>query len=103
MSRWNRKHPESSLKSVMGKIFSVIENSADVMEFIPDSPFPARTLVIALVSLLRLGVKISEAKSAVFEFAKQVADWLDQIQANLKGNKKGRFSRATIENLAPCR
>ncbi|KZP32104.1 hypothetical protein FIBSPDRAFT_775527 [Athelia psychrophila] len=103
MSRWNRNHPETSLKSVMDKIFSVIDSSADVMDFIPDSPFPARTLVTALVSLLRLGVKISEAKSAVFEFAKQVADWLDQIQANLEGKKQGRFSRATIENLAPYR
>ncbi|KZP32455.1 hypothetical protein FIBSPDRAFT_944011 [Athelia psychrophila] len=103
MSRWNRKHPESSLKSVMDKIFSVIENSADVTQFIPDSPFPARTLVTALVSLLKLGIKISGAKSEVFEFAKQVADWLDQIQANLKGNEKGRFSRATIQNLVLCR
>ncbi|KZP07800.1 hypothetical protein FIBSPDRAFT_803637 [Athelia psychrophila] len=103
MSRWNRKHPESSLKSVMDNICSVIESGADVMGFIPDSPFPARTLVTALVSLLRLGIKIAKAKSAVFEFAKQVADWLDQIQANLKGNDKGRFSRATIENLGPCR
>ncbi|KZP03977.1 hypothetical protein FIBSPDRAFT_941235 [Athelia psychrophila] len=103
MSRWNRQHPESSLKSVVEKVSSAIENSADVMQFIPDSPFPAGTLVTALVSLLRLGIKISEAKSEVFGFAKQVADWLDQIQANLEGNKKGRFSRATIENLAPCR
>ncbi|KZP32119.1 hypothetical protein FIBSPDRAFT_925490 [Athelia psychrophila] len=103
MSQWTKKHPESSLKSVMDKIFSVIESSDDMMQFIPDSPFPARTLVTALVSLLRLGVKVSEAKSAVFEFAKQVADWLDQIQANLKGKKKGRFSLATIENLVPYR
>ncbi|KZP06619.1 hypothetical protein FIBSPDRAFT_939928 [Athelia psychrophila] len=103
MSQWTKKHPESSLKSVMDKIFSVIDSSADVMEFIPDSPFPARTLVKSLVSLLKLGIKISEAKSAVFEFAKQVADWLDQIQANLGGKKKGRFSRITIENLVPCR
>ncbi|KZP06629.1 hypothetical protein FIBSPDRAFT_939933 [Athelia psychrophila] len=103
MSQWTKKHPESSLKSVMGKIISVIDGSTDVMDFIPDSPFPARTLVKSLVSLLKLGIKISEAKSAVFEFAKQVADWLDQIQANLKGNRKGRFSRVTIENLVPYR
>ncbi|KZP08995.1 hypothetical protein FIBSPDRAFT_938710 [Athelia psychrophila] len=104
MSRWNRKHPESSLKSVMDKICTVIgESSADVMEFIPDSPFPARALVKALVPLLKLGKKISDAKSTVFEFAKQVAEWLDQIQANLKGNEKGCFSRVTIENLVPCR
>ncbi|KZP08520.1 hypothetical protein FIBSPDRAFT_938937 [Athelia psychrophila] len=88
MSQWTKKHPESSLKNVMDKIFSAIEDSADVMEFIPDSPFPARSLVKALVSLLKLGV---------------VTDWLDQIQANLKGKKKGRFSRATIEYLVPYR
>ncbi|KZP06241.1 hypothetical protein FIBSPDRAFT_324912 [Athelia psychrophila] len=102
MSQWTKKHPESSLKSVMDKICSAIESS-DVIAFIPDSPFPARTLVAALVSLLKLGIKISEAKSAAFEFAKQVVNWLDQIQANLKGKKKGRFSRATIDNLVPYR
>ncbi|KZP32074.1 hypothetical protein FIBSPDRAFT_551884 [Athelia psychrophila] len=104
MSRWTEKHPGSTLKSVMDKICSVIESSDDVMQFIPDSPFPARTLVTALVSLLKLGIKISEAKSAVFEFAKQVADWLDQIQpTTARENNKGPFSRATFENLVPCR
>ncbi|KZP08977.1 hypothetical protein FIBSPDRAFT_938703 [Athelia psychrophila] len=103
MSRWTEKHPGSSLKSVMDKICSVIESSADVMAFIPDSPFPARTLVTALVSLLRLGIKISSAKSEVFEFAKQIADWLDKIQPTLRKNNQGPFSRATFENLVPCR
>ncbi|KZP32088.1 hypothetical protein FIBSPDRAFT_1037178 [Athelia psychrophila] len=104
MSRWTEKHPGSSLKSVMDKICSVIESSADVMEFIPDSPFPARTLITALVSLLRLGITISGAKLAVFEFAKQIADWLDQIQpTTLRKNNQGPFSRATFQNLEPCR
>ncbi|KZP18420.1 hypothetical protein FIBSPDRAFT_1046139 [Athelia psychrophila] len=103
MSRWTMEHPESSLDKVMDNVCSAIENSDSVMQFIPDSPFPARSLVTALVHLLRLGIAISTAKSAVYDFAKQIVHWLGQIQANLKGNKKGRFSRATIKNLSHFR
>ncbi|KZP18441.1 hypothetical protein FIBSPDRAFT_956233 [Athelia psychrophila] len=103
MSRWTMKHPESSLDKVMDKVFSAIESSDSMVQFIPDSPFPARTLVTALVSLLRLGITISAAKSAVYDFAKEIVHWLGQIQANLKGKRKGRFSRATIKNLSNYR
>ncbi|KZP18437.1 hypothetical protein FIBSPDRAFT_956229 [Athelia psychrophila] len=103
MSHWTKKHPESSLKKVMDKICTAIESSDSVMQFVPDSPFPARSLVTALVSLLRLGITISTAKSAVFDFAKQTVHWLDQIQPTLRKNNKGPFSRATIENLVPFR
>ncbi|KZP08539.1 hypothetical protein FIBSPDRAFT_261721 [Athelia psychrophila] len=103
MSRWTMEHPESSLDNVMDKICSAIESSDSVMQLIPDSPFPARSLVTALVYLLRLGVTISTAKLAVYDFAKQIVHWLGQIQATLKGNKKGRFSRVTIKNLSRFR
>ncbi|KZP08962.1 hypothetical protein FIBSPDRAFT_249881 [Athelia psychrophila] len=103
MSRWTIKHPESSLEKVMDKICSAIDSSDSVMQLIPDSPFPARSLVKALVYLLRLGITISTAKSAVYDFAKQIVHWLGQIQATLKGKKKGRFSRATIKNLSHFR
>ncbi|KZP18456.1 hypothetical protein FIBSPDRAFT_933419 [Athelia psychrophila] len=103
MSRWTMEHPESSLEKIMDNICSAIESSDSVMQLIPDSPFPARSLVTALVYLLRLGLTISTAKSAVYDFAKQIVHWLGQIQATLKGKKKGRFSRATIKNLSQFR
>ncbi|KZP10166.1 hypothetical protein FIBSPDRAFT_1051471 [Athelia psychrophila] len=103
MSRWTMEHPESSLDKVMDNICSAIESSDSVMQLIPDSPFPARSLVTALVYLLRLGITISTAKSAVYDFAKQIVHWLGQIQATFKENQNGRFSRATIKNLSQFR
>ncbi|KAF7978384.1 hypothetical protein HWV62_769 [Athelia sp. TMB] len=56
MSRWTLDHPESSLEKVLEKVCGAIEKSDGIMESIPDSPFPARSLITALTYLLRLGI-----------------------------------------------
>jgi hypothetical protein len=55
LSRWTHDHPETSLDRLLKDICVGIENSGEFMSFIPDSPFPARGLIQALASLVKLG------------------------------------------------
>jgi hypothetical protein len=55
MCRWTVDHPESSLTKVFDKVIDGVLAAQDLTSFIPDGPFPAKTLVEALFSLLKLG------------------------------------------------
>lgn len=56
LSQWTLDHPESTLDRVLDNVRSGIENGDSLIAFIPDSPFPARSLVTALGYLLKLGI-----------------------------------------------
>ena len=55
MSRWTIDHPETTLDRVLDDICIGIDNGKDLIELIPDAPFPARSLVQALGYLVKLG------------------------------------------------
>jgi hypothetical protein len=55
MSRWTIDHPETTLDRVLDNIYAGIDNGKDLLELIPDSPFPARSLVTGLGYLVKLG------------------------------------------------
>jgi hypothetical protein len=56
LSRWNEDHPEHTLERVFAKINTGLENAQPLLQLIPDSPFPARSLVTALAHLVNLGL-----------------------------------------------
>jgi hydroxymethylpyrimidine/phosphomethylpyrimidine kinase len=65
LNEWNSEHSQSTLNSVMEKIQSrmskvgtVLESQVvkEILEFIPDTPFPAGHLVKCLLSVLILGL-----------------------------------------------
>ena len=57
LHEWNKKHKDDKLPAVLEKVNSVLELEPFkvALEFIPDIPFPAKSLVIAMVSLFLLG------------------------------------------------
>jgi hypothetical protein len=55
MEAWERDHPESTFAKVIEKVDNVIKTGKPFLEVIPDSPFPARTIVHCLAHLLQLG------------------------------------------------
>lgn len=59
LSRWTLQHPESTLDQILVKICVGIDSGKDLMDLIPNSPFPARGLIGALAHLLQLGVVCS--------------------------------------------
>ena len=56
MRVWNAQHPQSTLMKVMGKVNETVTQHKMVLEFIPNAPFPAGSLVKGLAYLLELGV-----------------------------------------------
>lgn len=56
LTRWTLKNPETSLDNVLQKVNRIIDDSDKLLALVPDSPFPARGLVGALIHLIRLGV-----------------------------------------------
>jgi hypothetical protein len=55
MSCWTIDHPETTLDRVLDNICAGIDNGKDLLDLIPDSPFPARSLLTALGYLIKLG------------------------------------------------
>jgi hypothetical protein len=56
MKAWREQHPDSTLFHVMQKVKDAVTHGQNFIGFIPDAPFPARSLVKALSYLLSLGV-----------------------------------------------
>jgi hypothetical protein len=78
LQKWNASKPESSLDEVMKKVQEKLSKVADLaesemakaaMEHIPNSPFPAGTLVKGLVSVMVIGV-VGSLLSPTFVYLK---------------------------------
>jgi len=98
MEEWERDHPESTFTKVIENVENVIKTGKPFLEVIPDSPFPARSVVHGLALLLQLGA----VRIILFLF-------LLQALMNLnKGNhecKKGsvRLYHASLDMVSYCR
>jgi hypothetical protein len=55
LSSWTKANPENSIERVLDKICIAINANREVFDCIPDSPFPARSLVNALCQLIKVG------------------------------------------------
>jgi hypothetical protein len=53
--RWTVAHPGSTIENVLNQICTAIDDSKDLVDLIPDSPFPARSLIKGLGQLIKLG------------------------------------------------
>jgi hypothetical protein len=65
LNEWNRENSQETLDGVMkkiqaglSKVGTVLESEVtkEILEFIPDTPFPARHLVKCLLNVLIIGV-----------------------------------------------
>jgi len=55
MEEWERDHPESTFAKIIENVDNVIKTGKPFLEVIPDSPFPARSVIHGLAHLLQLG------------------------------------------------
>jgi hypothetical protein len=62
LSAYSLEHPENTLDKVLDKVQVGLENGGELFKLIPDSPFPARSLVESLAHLIKLGI-VSQASS----------------------------------------
>ncbi|KAJ7925356.1 hypothetical protein B0H13DRAFT_2314565 [Mycena leptocephala] len=50
-----------------------------VEDFIPDSPFPAKTLVKALLSIVKLGIRVPLIQKKVYDFAQEAIEYIHTL------------------------
>jgi hypothetical protein len=64
LHKWNIAHKDDKLPAVLAKFNSILESKPlqAALEFIPNSPFLAKSLVKAMVSLILLG-SVSDVSS----------------------------------------
>ena len=56
LSRWTLDNPKSNSDHVLQQIFDGVDNCTALLDIIPDSPFPVRTLVRVLANLVKAGI-----------------------------------------------
>jgi hypothetical protein len=78
LSRWTLDHPESSIDHVLKNISDGIDNGMELLQFIPDSPFPARGLIGALAHLVKLGA-VCGANQNILDESAQCHCYVDYI------------------------
>ncbi|KAG6858115.1 hypothetical protein C0995_002484, partial [Termitomyces sp. Mi166 len=66
------------LVDVFESIRDAIENGEDYTKLIPDTPFPARSLIEGVAQLIKLSANIVLAKKEVRNFAEEIIWWVDQ-------------------------
>jgi hypothetical protein len=56
LESWKEQNPDSTLFKVMETVNDAVAQGKNFIDFIPDAPFPARSLVKGLGYLLSLGI-----------------------------------------------
>ena len=122
MEEWEKDHPESTFAKVMENVNSAVSTCRPFLECIPDSPFPARSVILGLANLLQLGTvriliflyifsrysqlymkEIASAKKAVYDFTMQVSTWFYTVEASFRMTKKKKFTAQARKNLDAIR
>ncbi|KAJ7249008.1 hypothetical protein C8J57DRAFT_1240014 [Mycena rebaudengoi] len=102
LNDWTAKHPDKKgLRTVLKAISDAIDGSKDWP--IPDSPFPAKSLVTALATLLKYGVKVTQAKHQVKAFVQEAVAWITQIADAFKDAVGGQFVAKAWDSLQEMR
>ncbi|KAG6901992.1 hypothetical protein C0995_005792 [Termitomyces sp. Mi166 len=91
------------LVSIFENVRDAIETGENYVKLIPDTPFPARSLIEGVAQLIKLSMKIALAKAEVRNFADEIVQWVDQVKESFEKAGNGRFTSITWDNLADMR
>ncbi|KAF7358159.1 hypothetical protein MVEN_00864200 [Mycena venus] len=78
LREWGASHGDSNWRKLADKIHAALESKTleAVQDFIPDSPFPAKTLVKALLSIVQLGINVPVIQKKVYDFAQEAIEYI---------------------------
>ncbi|KAJ6597501.1 WD40-repeat-containing domain protein [Mycena vulgaris] len=104
LNGWTATNPaNNTLRTVLQSISEAIEASKPFLALIPNTPFPAQTLVTALGMLLQFGAKVAHAKQEVRKFAQDSVEWITRIADAFRDGEVGRFVAKSWTNLQSMR
>ncbi|KAG5638978.1 hypothetical protein H0H81_008198 [Sphagnurus paluster] len=99
LSEWSSNNPDTRLNKVFETVCAGLESGKDLIATIPNSPFPAQSLVTGLAYLFKLGMTISRAQKEVAKFAKDIISWFMQLQGAFESARGGRFTHSAWRDL----
>ncbi|KAG6853960.1 hypothetical protein C0991_012106 [Blastosporella zonata] len=100
LSKWDREHPHNTLNNVLQNVSKAIEKGKPLIGIIPDTPFPAQSLVKGLAQVIQLGAMLSDADLKLQDFALGVAEWLTDLKTQIASLDNEAFAAVAWENLA---
>ncbi|KAJ7789372.1 hypothetical protein B0H14DRAFT_3503063 [Mycena olivaceomarginata] len=104
LDEWTKKHPEDNkLDIVLDKICEAIRDAKPWIDLIPNSPFPAGSLIQGLAAVVQLGHSVRKAKSDALRFAKDTVEWIGRILLAFQQGNAGQSTQKTWENLDSVR
>ncbi|KAJ7481865.1 hypothetical protein FB451DRAFT_138220 [Mycena latifolia] len=104
LNSWTAKNPaKNTLRIVLQSVSGAIEGSKPYVSLIPNSPFPAQTLVTALVMLIQFGVKVTQAKREAHKFAQDTVEWITRIAEAFRDGEMGSSVVKSWEDLQEMR
>ena len=131
LRKWNKTHENDKLPAVLDKVNSILESKSleAALEFIPDNPFPAKSLVKAIINLFLLGSvsesdclftdtcdlpytqihyissaqKIPKAKQDIYNFSNQIVVDITNLAVVLDETGCGQLSQKAWEDLQMTR
>ncbi|KAG6819183.1 hypothetical protein H0H93_014557 [Arthromyces matolae] len=103
VNEWSNKNPESTLSRILEGASLAIDQGKDFLEIIPDAPFPAKSLVKAVLQLVKLGANVSLAHLNLLEFAKDITEWVEGVASSFALAGDGEFTKKTWDSLAKVR
>ncbi|KAJ7481856.1 hypothetical protein FB451DRAFT_1085539 [Mycena latifolia] len=104
LNNWTAKNPaENTLRIVLQSVAGAIEGSKPYISLIPNSPFPAQTLVVALGTLIQFGVKVAQAKQEVRKFAQDTVEWITRTADAFRDEQTGYIIAKFWEDLQAMR
>jgi hypothetical protein len=81
LRKWGTAHKNSNWLKLAEKIDQSLKSKTidTLKDFIPDSPFPAKTLVKALLNLVELGISVPLVQKKVYDFAQEAIQYISSL------------------------
>ncbi|KII95146.1 hypothetical protein PLICRDRAFT_169825 [Plicaturopsis crispa FD-325 SS-3] len=99
LSAYESGHPETTFDKVIGAILTAADYGKSFESYIPNSPFPAQTVVTAIISILTVGKEIKSARGNAVALAKEIAEWIENIIKTFQNHGPGVFTTEVWDHL----
>jgi hypothetical protein len=125
LKKWYDQESESSsprrrLVNTLHQLSEWISSGKEALDFAPDGPVPVKSVLFALGAVIKLSIVRSSinlnhcrfytrsqdvviAKDRIFQFAVNVANWMDSLCDAFDQSENGAFTQATWGNLQKIR
>jgi hypothetical protein len=122
LKKWHDQEssPRRRLVNTLHQLSEWISSGNEALDFAPDGPVPVKSVLFALGAVVKLSIvrcssnsnrcrfytlpqDVVIAKDRIFQFAVNVANWMDSLCDAFDQSENGAFTQATWGNLRKIR